>query len=67
MNAPDPDALMRDMIEAHGGEAVIVARENARRAAVSGQLDQAKLWLRVVGLIQRARPSNIPIKAADHG
>jgi hypothetical protein len=67
VTSPDPDTLARDMIEAHGDDAVIVARENARRAAVSGRVDQAKLWLRIVGLIQRVRPGTSSSKAENHG
>jgi antitoxin (DNA-binding transcriptional repressor) of toxin-antitoxin stability system len=51
----DAASLARDMIEVHGGEAVTIARHNARAAALVSQLQQAKSWLRVVDLIQRQR------------
>ena len=41
------------MIDVHGAAAATVARENARSAALAGQMAQARRWLRVVGLIQR--------------
>jgi hypothetical protein len=40
------------MINVHGKEAAIVARENARAAAVAGQAEKAKSWIRVLGAIQ---------------
>jgi len=49
----DPASLARHMIEVHGSEAVTIARNNARKAAVAGQPLQAKSWLRVVDLIQQ--------------
>lgn len=55
----DPDSiadervLARSMIEVHGPRAATVARDNARTAALAGQGQQAKSWLRVVGLIQQ--------------
>jgi hypothetical protein len=51
----DDHALARDIIEVHGQEAATVARENARGAALAGQAAQAKLWIRVLGIIQRRR------------
>lgn len=45
--------LARDIIEVHGAEAVAVARENARIAALAGQALRAKSWIRVLGIIQR--------------
>jgi hypothetical protein len=45
--------LARDMIDVHGKEAAAVARENARVAAVAGQAEKAKSWIRVLGAIQR--------------
>jgi len=48
----DAASLARDMIEVHGGEAVTIARHNARAAALASQPQQAKSWLRVVDLIQ---------------
>jgi hypothetical protein len=50
-------ALARDMIDVHGTEAATVARNNARAAAVAAQLPQAKAWIRVLGIIQRIRPT----------
>ena len=50
-------ALARDMIDVHGPEAATVARNNARAAAVAAQLPQAKAWIRVLGMIQRIRPT----------
>jgi hypothetical protein len=41
------------MVEVHGREAVTIARDNARAAALARQLQQAKFWLRLVDLIQR--------------
>jgi hypothetical protein len=49
----DDHNLARDMIEVHGKEAATVARENARAAAVAGQAEKAKSWIRVLGAIQR--------------
>lgn len=48
--------LARGMIEVHGAAAADVARENARSAALAGQMAVGRRWLRVVGLIQR-RPA----------
>lgn len=47
------EALARDMIAVHGSEAAVVARSNARSAALAGQGTQAKSWIRVLGIIQR--------------
>jgi hypothetical protein len=49
-------ALARDMIAVHGTEAAVVARQNARSAALAGQPTQAKSWIRVLGNIQRQQP-----------
>ena len=54
-DAADDDKLARDMIDVHGREAATVARENARAAAVAGQAEKAKSWIRVLGIIQRQR------------
>ena len=51
------DDLARALFAVHGGNAAGVARENARRAAVAGQADRAKSWLKVVAAIQRDRPA----------
>jgi hypothetical protein len=58
-------SLARDMIEVHGADAAIVARDNARTAALAGQRPQARSWIRVLGIIQRPRtdkemPSAVP-------
>jgi hypothetical protein len=49
----DDDNLARDMIDVHGKEAATVARGNARVAALAGQAEKAKSWIRVLGAIQR--------------
>ncbi len=48
----DEQLLARDMIEVHGAEAAIVARENVRTAALAGQRPQARHWIRVLEIIQ---------------
>ena len=50
---PDEASLARNMIDVHGAEAAVIARRNARDAAVAGQATQAKSWIRVLGIIQR--------------
>ena len=45
--------LAHDIIEVHGTEAATVARENARAAALAGQAERAKAWIRVLENIQR--------------
>ena len=47
------DKLARDLIEVHGDEAPMVARGNARTAALAGQPALAKSWIRVLSIIQR--------------
>ena len=56
----DEQRLARNIIEVHGMEAAIIARGNARGAALAGQPLQAKSWIRVLGIIQRQQvaPSN---------
>jgi hypothetical protein len=49
----DISALARDIAEVHGKRAAVVARENARTAALAGQPARAKFWIRVLGMIQR--------------
>jgi len=49
----DEEALARDMIEVHGGEASGVARANARTAALAGAVAPAKRWIRVLEVVQR--------------
>jgi hypothetical protein len=51
----DEQLLARDMIDVHGAQAAVVARDNARTAALAGQRPQAKSWIRVLGIIQRRR------------
>jgi len=49
----DEQRLARNIIEVHGMEAAIIARGNARGAALAGQPLQAKSWIRVLGIIQQ--------------
>ena len=49
----EDENLGRDMIDVHGNEAATVARQNARAAALAGQAEKAKSWIRVLGTIQR--------------
>jgi hypothetical protein len=58
-NGSDDDNLARDMINVHGKEAAAVARENARSAAVAGQAEKAKSWIRVLGAIQRQQAGKV--------
>jgi len=58
IDGSDDRKLARDMIDVHGmWAAAAVARENARRAALAGQLAQAKAWVKVLGMIQRQQAS----------
>jgi hypothetical protein len=59
-------ALARDMIAVHGTEAAVVARQNARSAALAGQPTQAKSWIRVLGTIQRQQPGLAAARASEH-
>ena len=52
-NETEEEALARDMIEVHGGEASGVARANARTAALAGAVASAKRWIRVLEVVQR--------------
>jgi hypothetical protein len=52
-HGPDEQTLAREMIEVHGTQAATVARGNARAAALAAQIEQAKSWIRVLGIIQR--------------
>jgi hypothetical protein len=54
----DEQSLARDMIEVHGAEAAVVARDNAHAAAMAGQRPQARYWIRVLGIIQQRRIDN---------
>jgi hypothetical protein len=58
-DGPDEQGLARDMIEIHGAEAAAVARGNARAAALAGQPESAKFWIRVLGIIQRRQADTI--------
>jgi hypothetical protein len=49
-------ALARDITAVHGAAAASVVRQNARAAALAGQLPQAKSWIAVLGHIQRPQP-----------
>jgi hypothetical protein len=51
--AANERSLARDMLDVHGLKAAVVARDNARAAALAGQRLQAKFWIRVLGLIQQ--------------
>jgi hypothetical protein len=59
----DDRKLACDMIDVHGTQAAAaVARENARTAALAGQVAQAKSWIKVLGMIQQPRASKaLPI------
>jgi hypothetical protein len=50
----DERSLARDMVDVHGLKAAVVARDNARAAALAGQRLQAKFWIRMLGLIQQS-------------
>jgi hypothetical protein len=60
MMADDLDEwrLARNMIDVHGTRAAVIARENARGAALAGQPVQARSWIRVLGNIQRRQTDN---------
>jgi hypothetical protein len=58
--ASDDDKLARDMFDVHGWEAATVARDNARAAALAGQAEKAKSWIRVLGTIQRQQAGKVP-------
>ena len=49
----DQQRLAQDLIAVHGNEAPMVARGNARTAALAGQPTLAKSWIRVLSMIQR--------------
>ena len=49
----DEQSLARDMLDVHGPNAAVVARDNARAAALAGRRERAKFWIRVLGLIQQ--------------
>ena len=58
-DSSDDDNLARDMIDVHGKQAAIVARANARAAALAGQADKARSWIRVLGTIQRQQAGKV--------
>jgi hypothetical protein len=61
-------ALARDMIDVHGKQAAVVARDNARTAALAGQRPQARGWIRVLGIIQQCRAAaETPITRSTRG
>jgi hypothetical protein len=54
IDGSDDHDLAHDMIDVHGRDAATVARANARAAAaLAGQAEKAKSWIRVLGAIQR--------------
>ena len=55
----DERKLAHDMIDVHGREAATVARVNARAAALAGQAEKAKSWIRVLGTIQRQQAGKV--------
>ena len=55
----DERKLAHDMIDVHGMEAATVARGNARAAALAGQAEKAKSWIRVLGTIQRQQAGKV--------
>jgi hypothetical protein len=55
----DGHNLARDMIDVHGQEAATVARANARAAALAGQAEKAKSWIKVLGAIQRQQAGKV--------
>jgi len=59
-DSADEPSLARDMIEVHGAEAASVARDNARAAALGGQIQRAKSWIRVLGMIQKQQAAKTP-------
>jgi hypothetical protein len=69
---PDEASLARDIIAVHGAEAAVVARGNARAAALAGQGVAARSWIRVLAIIQRRqrtspprRPENAPRRPTE--
>jgi hypothetical protein len=60
----DEGQLARDMIDVHGAAAAGIARENARSAALAGQMARARRWLKTVGLIQQQAAASAQTLAA---
>ena len=58
-DSSDDHNLARDMIEVHGKRAATVACESARAAALAGQAEKAKSWIRVLGTIQRQQAGKV--------
>ena len=58
-DGPRDDKLAGDMIDVHGREATVVARENARAAALAGQPTEAKYRILVLGTIQRQQAGKV--------
>ena len=61
----DDRLLAHDMIDVHGSAAATVARNNARSAALAGQIEQAKSWIRVLAIVQQQqanRPRRPPVE-----
>ena len=59
-------APARDIIAVHGTEAAVIARQNARSAALAGQPAQAKSWIRVLGKIQQQQPGIAAVGQSEH-
>jgi hypothetical protein len=60
--------LARDMIDVHGAQAAVVARDNARTAALAGQKPRARSWIRVLEIIQQRRTdAEPPIPGSTQG
>ena len=55
----DDDKLAGNMIDVHGRKAATVARANARAAALAGQAEKAKSWIKVLGAIQRQQAGKV--------
>ena len=55
----DGRKLAHDMIDVHGREGATVARGNAHAAALAGQAEKAKSWIRVLGTIQRQQAGKV--------
>jgi hypothetical protein len=58
-------SLAREMVEVHGTDAAIVARNNARVEALAGEGARAKFWIRVLGIIQRQQTGKTSSATAD--
>jgi hypothetical protein len=56
------------MIDVHGAQAAVVARDNARAAALAGQKPRARSWIRVLEIIQQRRTdAETPIPGSIQG